>query len=466
VWILNGLERIEKNEGNYEMRNYKLFLHILGLILFFFINSTFAQNPLIMDQFTADPTTREFEGKIYIYPSHDILAGEGRGRTGWFCMEDYHVFSSENLTDWKDHGVIVSQNNVPWVDSTTYSMWAPDCIYRNGKYFFYYPARTKEKDMRRGMSIGVAISDKPYGPFKPEQKPIEGAFGIDPNIFIDNDGQAYMYWAARGLCVAKLKENMLELATEPQLIKDLPEGFKEGPFVFERKGIYYLTFPFVIDSTESLAYCTGDNPMGPFKYAGVIMDKSPTGCWTNHHSIVEYKGQWYLFYHHNDLSPEFDKNRSVRADSLFFSEDGTIRKVIPTWRGIGITNAQSKIQIDRYSVISKEGISLSFINILKRNEGWKITLSEKDSWVQYNSVDFGNNKFKSINVRTSSKTGGTLQIRLDKMDGPVIAEVEIPNGDEWDIVNSPLSDYEPGIHNLIVQLKNNNHVEIDWISFK
>ena len=136
-------------------------------------NNLFAQNPIITNQFAADPAARVFEGRVYLYPSHDILAGEGRGRVGWFCMEDYHVFSSSNLTDWTDHGVIVSQDKVPWANSRSYSMWAPDCIYRNGKYYFYFPTVAKDSTYGRGFSIGVAISDKPYGPFAPQPEPIK-----------------------------------------------------------------------------------------------------------------------------------------------------------------------------------------------------------------------------------------------------------------------------------------------------
>ena len=200
-------------------------------------------------------------------------------------------------------------------------MWAPDCVFKNGKYYFYFPATSKE----RGRKIGVAVSDKPYGPFKPEAKPIEGVDGIDPCVFIDKDGKAYLYYSMNKIFVAKLKDNMLELDSKPQVIENLPKtGLLEGPFVFERNGIYYLTYPHVQNKIERLEYSTGNSPMGPFKPAGVIMDESPTGCWTNHHSIVEYKGQWYLFYHDKDLSPNFDKNRSMRADYLSFNEDGTI----------------------------------------------------------------------------------------------------------------------------------------------
>ena len=248
------------------MKKIKCLLFIA--VLFFFVNNTFAQNPIIRDQFTADPSARVFNGRVYVYPSHDIVAKEGMGRPGWFCMADYHVFSSENLTEWTDHGVIVSQHMVKWVDSTSYSMWAPDCIERNGKYYFYFPANDINKDFngRKPFSIGVAIADKPEGPYIPQPEPIKGVMGVDPNVFIDKDGQAYLYYSLGRIMVARLKDNMLELASEPQEVKDLPaKGLKEGPWLFERNGIYYMTYPHVQDKIERLEYAIGDNPMGPFK---------------------------------------------------------------------------------------------------------------------------------------------------------------------------------------------------------
>jgi hypothetical protein len=353
------------------------------------INRLSAQNPIIQDQFTADPTARVFNDKVYLYPSHDIPAPSGaKLRKDWFCMEDYHVFSSDNLTDWKDHGVIVRQNKVTWVDSTSYSMWAPDCIFKNGKYYFYFPAPARDTTYGRGFSIGVSVSDIPYGPFVSQPEPIKNVKGIDPNVFIDKDGQAYLYWSARNIYVARLKDNMTELASEPQVIANLPEkGLKEGPFMFERNGIYYLTFPHVANAIERLEYAMGNNPMGPFKMAGVVMDESPNGCWTNHHSFIQLKNQWYLFYHGNDLSPKFDKNRSVRIDSMFFNADGTIRKVLPTLRGVGLTDATSIIQLDRYSCSSKIGVSTAFLDTTNTFKGWKVVLEAKNSWVQYNGVE-------------------------------------------------------------------------------
>jgi hypothetical protein len=432
----------------------------------FLITDGTAQNPFIQDQFTADPTARVFNGRVYVYPSHDIPAQQGRGRAGWFVMEDYHVFSSDNLTDWTDHGVILNQNKVNWVDSTSFSMWAPDCIERNGKYYFYFPSNQKPV-YGNGFTVGVAISDNPYGPFIPQLEPIKNVSGIDPNVLIDKDGQAYLYWSQGNIFMVKLKENMLELASEPQVIGNLPQkGLKEGPFVFERNGKYYLTFPHVENKIERLEYATGDNPMGPFKVTGVIMDESPTGCWTTHQSIVNFNDQWYLFYHHNDLSPKFDKNRSIKVDSLFFNEDGTIRKVIPTLRGVGLTEATKEIQIDRYSSISDNGASISFLDSLNTFKGWKTILVTKNAWVQYNAVNFGDRKLKSVQIRAMSLNGGILQIFLDKEGGPLLAEIKIPNSTEWNTVITRKLKFHNGIHNLVVSLKDNNPVEVDWVKFK
>lgn len=436
---------------------------LIGVLLSFAANVVEAQNPIIRDQFSADPTARVFEGKMYLYPSHDIPSPIEKLKE-WFCMADYHVFSSEDLVDWKDHGVIVSQERVPWVQRDSYSMWAPDCVYKNGTYYFYFPS-TPRGEGKRGFAVGVATSDKPYGPFVPQFKAIEGVNGIDPCVLVDKDGQSYIYWAGRGMSMAKLKDNMMELASEPVVVEGLPDGFKEGPFVFERKGKYYFTFPWVQDKTETLAYAMGDSPMGPFEFKGIIMEQSPTGCWTNHHSIVEYKDQWYLFYHHNDYSPAFDKNRSVRIDSLRFNADGTIQKVAPTLRGVGITEAHTRIQIDRYSHIAPTGTSIAFLNEENKFEGWKTIFSGKNAWLQYNRVDFGNEKVQKVNVRVKSAIGGMLQMRVAGKNGPVIASVNIPKSNNWTEVSVPVATAPMGVNDLYISLQKGSNIEVDWIGF-
>jgi hypothetical protein len=434
----------------------------------FLVNHAASQNPIIRDQFTADPSARVFGERVYVYPSHDILATEGKGRVGWFCMEDYHVFSSANLSDWTDHGMIVTQNKVPWVRPDSYSMWAPDCIERNGKYYFYFPTAAKDTvAYGRGFTIGVAVADKPEGPFIPESTPIKGVRGIDPNVFIDKDGQAYLYWSAGNIFGAKLKANMLELDSEVKILGDLPtKGLKEGPYMFERKGIYYLTYPHVENKIERLEYAIGDNPLGPFKITGVIMDESESGCWTNHHSIIEFKKQWYLFYHNKDYSPRFDKARSIRLDSLSFNGDGTIKKVIPTLRGAGLTNASAQIQVDRYTRLSESGVAIDFIDTLDRFKGWKTMFTAAGAWTQYNSVDFGKKGFKNIVVNARSETGGSLEIRVNSLTGPLLAEVKIAPGSNWTITKKAVSRGQNGVQHLFVVSKTSSPVAVDWVSFE
>jgi hypothetical protein len=450
-------------------RHYRQMQIVLSMAIAFLTATTgWSQNPFIAGQYTADPTARVFNDRVYVYPSHDILATPGKGRQGWFCMEDYHVFSSANLTDWKDHGVIIKQNEVPWVKKDSYSMWAPDCVFKNGKYYFYFPTTPADTTViGRGFTIGVAIGEKPEGPFVPQAQPIRNVRGIDPNVFIDKDGQAYLYWSAGNIFGAKLKDNMLELDSEVKILEELPtKGLKEGPFMFERNGTYYLTYPHVENKTERLEYAIATNPLGPFKVTGTIMDESPTKCWTNHQSIVLIKEQWYLFYHHNDYSPKFDKARSIRVDSLFFNEDGTIRKVTPTLRGVGITAAEKTIQVDRYSDKSESGTSIDFLDSANTFSGWKTIFTASNAWTRYNKVDFGAKKFKSLVIRSQSTTGGTLQLREGSLNGTLIAEIKIAGGTEWKLSKASGLKINPGVHDIVLLLKDNGHVEVDWIRFE
>ncbi|MGI6046486.1 MAG: family 43 glycosylhydrolase [Petrimonas sp.] len=444
--------------------------HVVLILVILLNTQVFSQNPIIRDQFMADPTARVFNGKVYLFPSHDIISPTEPERE-WFSMEDYHVFSSENLVDWEDHGVIITQNKVPWVREDSYAMWAPDAIEKDGKYYFYFPAAAKP-EFGRGSMIGVAIAEQPAGPYIPLETPIIGTNGIDPGVFIDKDGQAYLYWCGGGMWVAKLKPNMTELDGERQQVQGLPSGggLKEGPFLFERNGIYYYTYPWVKNNTtELLYYCMGDNPMGPFRDGGIIMDESPVGCWTNHHSFVEYKGQWYLFYHHNDYSPHFDKNRSVRIDSVRFNSDGTIQKVIPTLRGVGITDARKEINIDRYTSISSDTtVVVTFINPANKFEGWKTIFNKKDAWVRYNNVDFGMGGLKKVILRVHSFRGGNLVLYVGgKGDRTqLIAKTEIPPSGKWSILDFNLSGKVKGTQDLFVTLEGSNSVQVDWLRFE
>ena len=415
-------------------------------------------NPIITGQFTADPTARVFEGKLYMYPSHDIPSViTHTDGSAWFSMPDYHVFSSEDLTSWTDHGVILRQEDVPWGKPDAYAMWAPDCVFKDGKYYFYFPDAPAG---RPGFGIGVAVADRPEGPFTPQAKPIKGVVGIDPCVLIDDDGTSYMYWSGMGLSGCRLNDNMLELDGRPaRLDRALPEGFKEGPFVFKRNGKYYLTYPWVRENTETLAYAMGDNPLGPFEYKGLIMKESPVGCWTNHHSLVEYEGQWYLFYHHNDYSPDFDKNRSARIDRVYFNEDGTIQEVVPTLRGVGPVKATSKVEIDRYSSI--EGARIEYLDSTDLFQGWKTVFSSPGDKVVFNELDFGRKAPEKVSVRVMAPADSRLAITI----GETVA-VDIPALPEWAEVSLPMPFKVKGMQNLEVELVSGTEVEVDWITFR
>ena len=443
-----------------------------------------AQNPIIRNQFSADPTARVFNGRLYVFPSHDIISPVEPERK-WFSMADYHVFSTDNLTDWTDHGVILSQEQVPWGNPTAYSMWAPDCVQgADGRYYFYFPDAPKEG---RGFGVGVAIADNPWGPYKAQPERIKGLNGIDPCVLQASNGQKVIFWGAGGIVQAKLKDNMLELDGEPQrldYLKNPPSlstggagggsaGLQEGPFAFERNGKYYLTYPWVrykkgdrnekgevLDNpTEALVYCISDSPMGPWEYKGVIMKEHENGCWTNHHSIVEYKGQWYLFYHHNDYSPNFDKNRSVCADSLFFNADGTIQEVKPTLRGIGVTDVRSRVQMDRYSHIGG-GATIAYNDTTNCFLGWK-TILPKGGWVSY-----GN---------TQTLTSPTVKGK-ESSNGSEAYTVWVCMPGNWgrsqvvDIKTTTLSldiNRQPnGLSELMLRNNGDKTVEVDWISIQ
>jgi hypothetical protein len=457
-----------------------------------------AQNPVIRDLYSADPTARVFNGKVYLYPSHDIMPPQGQ-RQDWFCMEDYHVFSSENLTDWTDHGIIVTQNKVPWVRKNSYSMWAPDCIEKNGKYYFYFPSAPAAGG---GFAVGVAIADSPEGPFVPEPEPIKGVNGIDPCVLQASDGNAYIFWG-NGRC-AKLKSNMKELADDNpketvkwgnrememigvNCLQGLPNRQAEGPFAFEANGWYYLTYPYVRENTEVLGYAMSKNPMGPYEYKGLIMAEHPNGCWTNHHSIVNYKGQWYLFYHTNFFSPNDDKRRSVCIEKLAFNADGTIQEVKETMRGVGINKATEKIQIDRYSTAAV-GVTNEAVDTTRAFSGGCATMPSKGSWIKYDDVDFSciTDGYILLSVKASDNT--EFCVREGSASGKVLARFKLsvrppepPAGaaanpmmgrfnrdqrNQW-LTQTATLEYTPkGVTNLVITNEGTGSLSIDWVQFK
>lgn len=449
---------------------------LVTLLLFAASLQSAAQNPIIRDQYAADPTARLFGDRVYLYPSHDILAPEGQ-RKDWFCMADYHVFSSADLVHWVDHGVIISQEKVPWGKPDGYSMWAPDCVCKDGKYYFYFPDAPSQG---RGFAIGVATADSPTGPFVLEPEPIKGVGGIDPCVLIDLDGQAYLYWSGMGLRGGKLKSNMKELDGEQQEMAGLPKGFKEGPFVFRRGEWYYLTFPWVrgdtsngANPTETLAYAMSRSPLGPWDFKGIIMAEHANHCWTNHHSFLELDGQWYLFYHHNDYSPSMDKRRSPRIERVSFNADGTISEVFPTERGVGITPATDRIEIDRYTAMSA-GATVELLDTTDCFRGWYITLPD-NGWVTFADVDMSTIDDGYVVACAKAQTNTTLVIRERNKSGKVLARMPLNVGGEgqfrrdlrgqWQTLTAPIALTNASTTTLCIVCEG-GEASVDWLQFK
>ena len=313
--------------------------------------------PLITHMYTADPSAHSFEGKIYVYPSHDRETDIQFNDNGdQYDMVDYHVYSMDSITGpVTDHGVALKMEDIPWVSK---QLWAPDAATKNGKYYLYFPARDKEGIFR----IGVAVSDVPQGPFKPEPTPIAGSYTIDPASFVDDDGEAYLYfgglWGGQLQCwesgtfdasksgpqepsgdvpallprVGRLSEDMLSFADDvkelsivdaegkPIMANDHDRRFFEAAWMHKYNGKYY--FSYSTGDTHYIVYATGDSPLGPFTYQGRILE--PVVGWTTHHSIVGHQDKWYLFYHDSSLSGGVSHLRSVKAREIVHDAEGKI----------------------------------------------------------------------------------------------------------------------------------------------
>ena len=313
--------------------------------------------PLVTHIYTADPSAHVFEGKIYIYPSHDLDEERESNDDGdQYNMKDYHVLSMDDFNSpCVDNGEVLNLKDIPWASE---QLWAPDAAYKNNIYYFYFPARDKEGIFR----IGVATSTTPSGPFKPEENYIPGSYSIDPAVLVDDDDKAYIYFGglwggqlekwqtgtfdAEGIApdesapaigprVAELSDDMLTFKETPEeiiivdeegnslLAGDEERRYFEGPWVHKHNEYYYLSYS--TGSTHYIVYAMSKNPKGPYVFKGRILN--PVIGWTTHHSIVKHEEKWYLFYHDSSLSGGADNKRSVKYTELKYNDDGTIQTI-------------------------------------------------------------------------------------------------------------------------------------------
>ena len=395
----------------------------LGLLLFVSITMVQAQkrrsNPIVSHMFTADASAHVWDdGRLYVYPSTDVSPP-----TGYGSMDGYHVFSTDDMITWKDHGEILHSRDVPWGVKQGGYMWAPDCVYKNGTYYFFFPHKNKE----RVWEIGVATSTKPASDFELQGYVKGGKTYCDPCVFMDDDGQVYLYAVVNAKCyAAKLKDNMMEI--EGTLVHQVgTDEHREGPFVIKRKGKYYMIYPNHHSPYNEMSYSMADSPLGPWEPKGLIMEQNDVI--TMHGSLVEYKGQWYMFYHNGALSGGIEHNRSICFDPVYFNEDGTIQMIkktlgveLPTFhKDINFNGMLGTLDVGKYTTkrMARNGIEDNAISSLEIAPGYVVECFEEDkfkgkSWRFENNflnlADLGcNNTFSSIKVTKPEPSGNLVE---------------------------------------------------------
>ncbi len=336
-------------------------------------------NPIVSHMFTADVSAHVWNGRLYVYPSTDVAPSRG-----YATMDGYHIFSSDDMISWKDHGEVLHSRDVSWGTEKGGYMWAPDCVYKNGTYYYYFP----HKNAQMVWEIGVATSKKPASDFKVQGYVNGGNTFCDPCVFIDDDGQTYLYAVVKAKCyAAKLKENMMEI--EGEMVHQVGvDEHREGPFVFKRKGKYYMIYPDHKRPFNEMQYSMSDNPLGPWEPKGTILEHN--SIITMHGSMVEFKGQWYIFYHNGELSGGIATNRSICFDPVYFNEDGTIQLVkkslgveLPTFhKDINFNQMFGSLPVGSYtqSELLKNDIQPNAISSIQIPEGYVVECFEGDNF--------------------------------------------------------------------------------------
>lgn len=419
-----------------------------------------AQRPIIQTKYTAEPAPMVYNDTVFLYTTHDEDDAEG------FKMQDWLLYTSTDMVNWTDHGVVASLKSFDWVKRDN-GAWAEQVVERNGKFYMYCPIH--------GNGIGVLVSDSPYGPFKdPLGKPLvwqkEHWDDIDPTVFIDEDGQAYMYWGNPNCYYVKLNEDMISYSGDIVKLKETPEHYQEGPWFYKRNGHYYLAFASTC-CPEGIGYAMSDSPTGPWKTKGYIM-RPTERTRGNHPGIMDYKGKSYVFGLNYDLlkleTNTHYERRSVSVAEMHYNEDGTIQEV-PYW-------ADTKLeQIGTFNPFRKvEAETMAWGYGLKTAPNADKSLSVVDvnngEYICVRGVNFGKNKARCFEVSALPLEGGNLKIRLDAPDGKIVGNVNIPQGNEtskYELYSCEVNAVS-GIHDLYLSFEGENNkdlFELDYWKF-
>lgn len=441
------------------------------------VTSAAAQNPIVQTCYTTDPAPMVHDGRLYVYTGHD------EDRADFFWMQEWRVYSTEDMVNWTDHGSPLAIESFEWADDRA---WAAQCVERNGKFYWYVCLHSK---LSNAMAIGVAVGDSPTGPFKDAiGKPLyDGSWDfIDPTVFIDDDGRAYLYWGNPNIYYAELNEDMVSLKGEVRKLDQTVESFgapnpearvkgekytdiyTEGPWFYRRGDNYYLLYA-AGGVPEHIAYSMSDSPVGPWRYVGEIMPLQDTGSFTNHCGVIDYMGNSYFFYHTGKLPGGGGFGRSVAVEQFTYNDDGTFPIINVTAEGVAPIGT-----LDPYRRVEAETIAFSSGVKSEPNAKTGVYVSDTHDgdWIKVREVDFGAEGPDELRVAAASALrGGRIEVRLDSVDGRLISTVEIPTTGGWERWNTFKADVEEGVtgvHDLYFVFKGRKGCKLfnlDWWRF-
>ena len=429
-----------------------------------------AENPIIQTKFTADPAPMVYSNTVYLYTSHDEDDATGFKMFNWMC------YSTTDMVNWTDHGIIggVSEpyKTFKWADG--HDAWAPQCVERNGKFYLYCPFPFKGQ-----MVIGVAVADNPFGPFvDPIGKPlVTGSY--DPTVFVDNDGQAYMYWGGNGPCFyVKLNEDMISVSGETKVASidftgtPTEASYTEGPWFWRKNNHYYLAWASRC-CPEGIGYGMSDSPTGPWRCKGTIMDPDVRSS-GNHPGIIDYKGKSYVFgfnYAVNfALTKQHRERRSICMEQMTYNADGTIQKH-PWWSTNGVAqigNFNPFVQTEAATICWETGVST-------QNRGGKagvyVTVNTNGAYIKIKGVDFRKKGAKNFLASVAGPTkGNAIELRLDSETGPIIGTLKVKSTgalDKWKTQSCSVK-MAKGVHDLYLKFTGSDGplLNFDWWKFE
>ncbi|WP_437597222.1 family 43 glycosylhydrolase [Sorangium sp. So ce590] len=399
-----------------------------------------ADNPIVQTFYTADPAPMVHEGRLYLYTSHD----EDVSVNNFYTMNDWRLYSTTDMVNWTDHGSPASYKTFRW---GTGDAWAPQGVARNGKYYLYVPLNNAT-----GARIGVGVSDNVAGPFMDplgKELAATGSGNIDPTVFVDDDGQAHMYWGNGTLRHVKLNPDMI--STSGSITNVSLSGFTEGPWLHKRGSLYYMVYA-AIAGTEKISYATSNSPTGPWTVRGDVMDAGRT--YTNHAGIVDYKGRSYFFYHNGALPGGGDFKRSVCVEEFTYGADGSIPKISMSTNGPSAVDTLNPFsQVEAETIAFSSGLKTEVCT--DTGAGMNVTAISNGDYIKVKDVDFLDG-VTSFEARVSSAASNAkIELRLDSQTGTLLGTCDVSGASSWTTKTCAVSGGS-GKHDLFLKFVGGN----------